>query len=101
VQAHERVTTRPVEFERNVFASFRKRAARGKEVCDRSRRLSFSGVRDPDTIAVLAHEKSRVARLAATQRIKNRPVEFDPAVMRRDDARRRGLQVRIVAEQQF
>ena len=101
VQAHERVTARPVDFERYVFADFRKHAARGDKVCDRSGPLALARVRDRDALAVFADEKSGVARLAAAERIEDRAVELDLAVTRRDDARRRGLQVRIVAEQQF
>ena len=101
VQAHQQIAARPVEFERDALAYCRQRTARGDQVGDGSRRLAFPRVRDREAFAVLADQNAGVARLTAAEWIENRAVELDLPVARRDHARCRGLEIRIVAEQQF
>ena len=101
VQPHERIASRPVDLEREALANLGERATRRDEMGNRARRRALARVGHGDALAVLADELAGVARLSAAERIEDRPVELDLAVLHADDPRCGGLQVRVIAEQEF
>ena len=101
VQPHERIASRPVDLEREALANLGERAAGRDEMGNGARCRALARVGHGDLLAVLADELADVARLSAAERIEDRPVELDLAVLHADDPRCGGFQVRIIAKQEF
>ncbi len=101
VQPHQRITARPVDLERQRLPDFRMRHRRRGNVQHGVDRFALACVGDHDALAVLPDQDPRVSGLTATQRVEDRPVELDAALVHRDDLRVRRLQVSVFAEQQL
>src|SRR5215472_10527260 len=101
VQAHQPVTARPVDLERNRLTGLEHRASGGTDMQHPVRRLPLAGVDDRDCLALWTQELAAVARLATAQGIEHGAVELDAALIDREHPRGRGAQVRVLAEQQL
>src|SRR5262249_61970295 len=64
-------------------------------------RSSFAIIDVGDAVAVLAYEYAGVAWLAPAERIEDRAVPLDATLACSDDARIRGLEIRVIAEEQL
>jgi hypothetical protein len=58
-------------------------------------------VDDRDPLATAAHQETGVPHLPATERVEDRPLEFDPLRVHRSDLRAGRLQVGVVTKEQF
>src|SRR5439155_21143157 len=101
VQPHQRIAAPPVDLERQRLSDFRRRYRRRGNVQYRVDRLALARIGDHDALAVRPYQYTRVSWLAAAQRVEDRPVELDAALVHRDDLRVRGLQVSVVPEQKL
>jgi hypothetical protein len=101
VQAHQPVTTRPVDLERNRLARLQHRAAGRKDVQHPVRRLPFARVDDRHRVARRTQQPAAVARLAAALGIEHGAVELDATLAHRQHPCGRGAQVGVLTEQQL
>jgi len=97
MHAHMAIAALPVEFQVNRVANRRERAAIRDAMQDLAR-FAVAGVHDLRAPRGPAHG-SRVARLAAAQRIKNRPIDGYRLVTTGDDHGVAFLQVGILAKE--
>ena len=64
-------------------------------------RVALARVDDRNALAVRAQERARVALLSATDRVEDRAVELDAALVHRNNSRARCLRVSVVPEQEL
>ena len=87
VQAHQRIAARPVELERERLPELRPRHRGRGEVPHRVGGVALARIDDGDPLAVRAQQSTRVALLPAADRVEDRAVEFDAAIVHGDDPR--------------
>ena len=91
VQTHQRVTTLPVDLQRDKLADLRTRHARRRNVLYISPGTALACVNDRNVLPAWTNQDAAVAGLTPSQWVEIRPVKLDSALVNGHYARRRAL----------
>src|ERR1700732_5291535 len=101
MQPHEGITSLPINLEIDRLTDFRKARRRRGYVDHAVHHVALASIHYGDALSAGTNESPRVAWLSAPQGVEERSVQFKTPFMHGNHARGGGLEIRIVAKQQF